>query len=531
MRNFLIALACCQIGCAKPGPPTGGAIDRTPPTIVRHFPGADTVGVPLDAVIEVHFNERMDRTRTEEALFIAPARPVQTRWKGNILQLRFAEGLQTDRTYVITLGTDSRDLRGNGLTSPFTFAFATGAQLDLGQIEGKVFRQHRPAGDIHVWLYDLGHPWDSFEKSAPAYRTQTDKEGHYQFSRISGGSYRLFAFADRNRNQAWDSDEECALPTTDIVADRDGTIEAGDLALFHPGAPTLKRLQALDNRRLVFQFDRAVPPQHLQVEIANLKIAGFYTHPDDDTKLYALTAVQVQGKKYTPTTLQVQGRPLNWDDEVRGSGRSDQTPPLLAAKHPEDRLLTQGDTLSLVFSEAMETAATAPAWIPSDSTQTPEGTWNWLALNRLCFIPAQPFAPGTYHLHGLTRHWRDMAGLAIADTTFDWHFTVPEPAELSQLGGQISGRLSRLGPLWLTALQQEGGRVYPVQADKEGRFSLTRLPPGTYRVFAFVDRNLNQVPDWGILAPYSPAEPYAALAKPPTLSAGDRLDSLLLEIK
>jgi uncharacterized protein (DUF2141 family) len=51
-------------------------------------------------------------------------------------------------------------------------------------------------------------------------------------------------------------------------------------------------------------------------------------------------------------------------------------------------------------------------------------------------------------------------------------------------------------------------------ASADGRFEITRLPPGTYRLRLYADRNGNGRWDGGALAPYVPPEPLRLLADP-----------------
>ena len=133
---LLFAVALLVTSCAKVGSPSGGPIDKEAPRIISHYPEADALEVAHDAVVEITFSEAMDRERTEEAFFVSPTGPLQLKWRGN--RLRVAMPLARERTYVLTVGTGARDMRGNSLAQSFTLAFATGAQLDLGAVRGRV---------------------------------------------------------------------------------------------------------------------------------------------------------------------------------------------------------------------------------------------------------------------------------------------------------------------------------------------------------------------------------------------------------
>ena len=129
------ALAALRRAVAGLGP-SGGEVDRRPPTVVATVPRPDATGVPAGEPIAVEFSEAMDRRRTAEAVYVSPRSEAKLRWRGRRLEIRLAGGLQPRQTYVVTLGSDARDLRGNRLEQSFTFAFATGEELDAGRISG-----------------------------------------------------------------------------------------------------------------------------------------------------------------------------------------------------------------------------------------------------------------------------------------------------------------------------------------------------------------------------------------------------------
>ena len=121
---LLFALVLLATSCAKVGLPSGGPVDKEAPRILSHYPAADALVVARDEVVEIAFSEAMDRERTEEALFVSPAGPLQLKWRGTT-RLQVAMPLAEERTYVLTVGTGARDVRGNSLAQSFTLAFAT----------------------------------------------------------------------------------------------------------------------------------------------------------------------------------------------------------------------------------------------------------------------------------------------------------------------------------------------------------------------------------------------------------------------
>lgn len=504
-------------------------MDKTPPAITAHFPAADAVSLPLDTQVELAFSEGMDHTRTETALFISPTSPVECTWRGSRLHLSFPQGLKPDQTYVITLGTGARDLRGNALAQSFTLAFATGTQLNQGRIEGRVFSRHQPAGSAYVWAYGPELSDRHLLADPPDYRTQTGSDGRYNFSRLPAGAYRIAAFADADADQSWDAGEALALPAADLTLEEGAALPAGDLDLFPQGnpPPRLQRVQALDQQRLLLLFDREVALARTTLELSGLAVELLYQLPGDRRKLYARTAPQAAGKAYTISHLEVEGQPLKWREPVRGSSRPDQTPPSLVSTYPAAAgTLVSQDSLVLGFSEAMAPTELGEIWVAGDSTQTPAGRWRWQAPAVLAFVPQPPWAPGDHRLQGRTTALRDLAGLPLRDSLFTFNFTVSAPT--CRLAGQVLSPTGTPIRAWVDARNTE--RSEQVQADAEGRFLFADLGPGTYRVFAFFDRNLNQEQDRGTLEPFLPSEPYTCLPEAVTLTASAVREGLELHL-
>ena len=505
--SVLVALL---LGCAKVGPPTGGPVDKEPPHILSHYPESDALEVVRETEIEIVFSEPMNREQTEAAIFTSPAGPLQLSWHGP--RLRIAMPLAEERTYVLTVGTGARDLRGNALTESFTLAFATGSQLDQGLVRGRVYQEHQPVSGAHVWAYDLGTFSGEVGLDEPSYQTQSGTDGSYEFARLAPGHYRVLAFRDKNRNALPDADEWLALPASSVEVGEEEVL-TGDLALVRQqkSAPELKRVQAIHAERLMLLFTEAVNPQDLELEVAGLTVESLYAAPDAEEKIYVETAAQESGRRYA-VQLALAGTPVQWDEPVRGSGRSDRKPPSFVALARDQ--LAPRDTLDLLFSEAMQPVALAGFWTESDSTQALAGDWLWSAPNRARFAPAESLAPGAYRLAGPAARLVDRAGNGLADSLLALSFTVG--VETAAIRGQVQAE--EMGRVQIAAINEDG-RTYAEWADEDGRFELASLLAGTYSLWAFVDRDDDGEHGSGSLSPFRYAEPYGRYGEPIDLDA------------
>ena len=126
--------------CARQMPPPGGPPDETPPRVIATVPADDSVRVALDTPIRIRFSEPMDRQTVERAVFVSPqgSKEPEFRWRGRELEIRLSDGLQADRTYLVTVGQESADEWRNRMRASFSFGFATGERVNRGELHGRV---------------------------------------------------------------------------------------------------------------------------------------------------------------------------------------------------------------------------------------------------------------------------------------------------------------------------------------------------------------------------------------------------------
>ena len=511
----LLLLWLLVFSCAKVGPPSGGPVDRTPPEIVEHWPSADATAVPLDAAIELEFSKRMDRQRTQAAIFCSPEGKIRFRWRGRRLRLEL--DLEPGQTYVITVGAEARDLRGNALQQSFTFAFATGLQLNRGRIEGFVYRDHQPASGVHVWAYDLERFKGRFGRDTPHYRTQSGRNGQYAFARLAAGRYRLLAFIDENRSRSYDPGEWLALPAADLQVSEVDTARAGDLALVQHLMPALNllRARALDSRRWLLEFSRPVVPEELEVTVRGLPIEAIYASSTETNRLYLRTAEQEAGREYVIVSLKVKDQIIDWRETVRGSGRPEMTLPELVETYPREGPIAVGDSLRLFFSKAMAQEVPEDFWIRSDSTQAPAGRWHWGGPTVLSFVPDPFLVPGDHRFQGRLARLRDLADLRIKELLVEFSFTALGIEQLAAIQGQVQdiGGVARV-------TMASGTRTYHTWSEERGDFGFAGILPGRYFVHAFVDLNGDGSFGPGNLFPFVQAEPYCRAREQIVLDKG-----------
>jgi len=240
---LVLALALAA-GCARKLPPTGGPVDVLPPQLLATQPDSGAVKVKPGDPIRLVFSKAMDRVSVGANVVLAPGvRNVRAAWKdSHTLDLVPDPPLVAGRTYSLIIPPGARDVRGNALGRGRTVYFATADSFPAGLIEGAVEGRGVPGDGVYVWAYraDLNHVPDStaFDMDALA------QAGAGGAIRLPGlpvpGTYRLFTFADRNRNRSFE-------PGVDLLTRSDS------LVALTPAAPAARgvRVTAVDPQAMV----------------------------------------------------------------------------------------------------------------------------------------------------------------------------------------------------------------------------------------------------------------------------------------
>ena len=246
-RLLLLLLAALLAGCARKLPPTGGPPDISPPTLQATEPDSGATGVPRDGVVRLVFSEAMDRASVGQNVVVGPGvRGVRAKWvNGHTLALEPDGPLPEDRTLVVIVPPEARDVRGNALDRVFTAHFTTGAAFPPGEIEGTVQGRGVNADGVYIWAYrdDLGHVPDStaFDMDALG---QAHGGGRFTLPGLPvPGTYRLFTFVDRNRNRSFEPTMDLLSRSDSLVALSADAPRAADVRLFAVDPEAVARVE------------------------------------------------------------------------------------------------------------------------------------------------------------------------------------------------------------------------------------------------------------------------------------------------
>jgi hypothetical protein len=537
--------------CANRVAPAGGLEDKTPPTVVSTMPAPEGLRVPVNQAIEFKFSKWIKDENIDKAIFVSPTQPVmKVRAYGRSLRLVPQGRLKDSTTYVVVLGSEIQDMRGNKLAQSYSLSFSTGAFLDSGQISGKVYdNSGRPLSTgVSLFAYfekDTGAP-DPM-KDVPEYVTQSGIDGGFVLKNLKPGRFRVFAVTDLNRNRRFNPEREMiGIPSCDVSLTPKQP-RAGGLAFFPARQDTLPltldKVMLKPGGQLFVSFNKQVadspgldpahytllPEDSLGAGKPPVPVTAINRLPLDSLSLLFLIGPTTARQKYRCRGLGLfasDGALLDTarsSAEFGGNPEADSVAPQLLAYDPPKYApnVAETDSLSFVFSEPVRgkdlfagfslerlTISKRTADSSAKFDTLAEQTAGKGALRTPLLFVFQPDSPLTF---GAVYRWRlrpeklvDLAGNFSLDTTMKGSFTVIGEGEYGTLSGKVAD--SNAGEFRVPLLARTGKKAVEAVPAKSGYYTMDHVPEGDYRLMAWRDANHNGRWDAGRLKPFAFAE-------------------------
>ena len=542
----------CLVGmaatsCAREGMPPGGPRDRLPPYVVETDPAAGSTHVPLDVSPTLTFNERIQPRSIEGNIFIAPIVEfeAEANWRGNEITVRFEEPILGERTYIITVGTGIRDMRGNRMDSTYVYALSTGPNIEQGEVSGMAVHDGLPARSAYIWAYSLsGKPEPDPATTPPDYLTQAGRDGTFTFTHLSADRYRFFAFLDQGRDRLYDADvDPVGVPTRDVVLSEaemaDGPIWFR-MAVNDTAAMRVVSARASHMRELSVFLSEA-PRGDLVQEVDSYVIKGVedeeslavesaYQDPADLATVVLNTASQVRGKEYLLTVTGLENawaEPVDSTEnstEFTGSSIENPPQPRLLEVHPGDRSRDIAQSAEIRFSFSEPVSLEGHAVVLRDSAEVEVGgDLRWVSPTVAAMRPDTLLQPSAeYEILVLAGLVKNGFGLSLQTTgdrpdTLAYAFSTIDPAEYGSLSGRFEDEdVAMAGPVELSLYpERDADAASEIRLDGPGGFRFDNVLPGRYILQAYRDANGNGRYDFGSAMPFIPAE--RSLVHPDTL--------------
>ncbi|MBK8554493.1 MAG: Ig-like domain-containing protein [Lewinellaceae bacterium] len=283
---LFFALMCWA--CARPGNPTGGPKDTTPPKVDTALSTRNFITRFNEKKIELSFDEWVVLKETAKQIVVSPpvAKRPEAKIKGKTVILQFDENEQfrPNTTYTINFGTAVRDLHEDNPATDLRFVFSTGDVIDSLQIQGFVADAYegKPQENIAVMVYDNSS--DSIIlKDRPYYFSRTDKNGRFLLSNIRPGTFKVVAIEDADQNLKWSPPGERIAFADSLLVLRDSVLQVPTLRLFADRAtPRLLNGNTKQYGNVVLSY--TAPPDGLMPR-ANLEGISLQSMPFGDSLL------------------------------------------------------------------------------------------------------------------------------------------------------------------------------------------------------------------------------------------------------
>ncbi len=519
-----IAVLCGMlVGCAKEIAPPGGPADKTPPTISASNPRSGDTLVDRNASITIDFSERIDRKSVGNVVFISPPLSPEPRLrvKGSRLVIEPAAPLDSNRTYVVTIGASLSDIPGNRLTNSATIAFSTGAQIDSGTIAGRVWDKFKALPNFRVFAYPYRETLaDSLFSLTPDYMTESGADGRFRFAYMREGEYLIVGVEDKDRdNKISGESERIAMPAQIVAAIAPhAAMPALD---WHVSRYDSTRLELITATGVVGQITIRVAGQALDpatvirdsifitdtlgAEIA-IDAAIAFASEGDRIHLFAEQFTEGKSLRFEIRGLRGTEGKRAEDDKLSGSVSIrglDVEAPIVVERRPAGAVATiyPHDTLRMFFSEPVAIGEGA-AWVEVDSvTRVPMSMVGGVQTS-WSFAPSRE-APYDRKLkfHFELDSVVDRFGNRGPDSTLKLDLSYASPESL----GSVSGTITAPEAAQIIFSGASRKIIYTLDGQSSGQYSL-KMYPDLYTVSAFVDASANRRWDFGSLLPLRFAE-------------------------
>ncbi|MBO5861212.1 MAG: Ig-like domain-containing protein, partial [Alistipes sp.] len=202
------------IRCASVGSPSGGPRDTIPPSVLGVMPELFTTNFKDDKIY-ITFNEYVQIKDQQKELYTSPAmrkKPtLSLRGKSIVVDL-IRDSLDENTTYAIEFGASVADNNEGNPLYGLRYVFSTGDRIDSMLMSG--YTEDSQKGDslgrafIYFFEADSIEKPDSYDstmfKYKPSKIARSQKNGIFIAQNLKPVNYRVYAFWDKNDNQAYE---------------------------------------------------------------------------------------------------------------------------------------------------------------------------------------------------------------------------------------------------------------------------------------------------------------------------------------
>lgn len=535
--------------CANQLPPTGGDVDRIPPEIIEVYPSDGTINFDKD-YFEIDFSEYVDKRSVRDAIFISPfiEGSLVFSWTGKTLEVAFPEELKKDVTYTITIGTDVVDLNNkNRMAASFTFSFSTGNKIDKKIISGRVYGKENEG--IFIYAYKIDESSDSLLKNKPDYVSQTGVGGNFSLKGLGEGNYRIFAVNDKFRDYLYQQEnDEIGIPFKDIyLSEQDSIFTELNYLLFNADVSKPRLISGImtDRNHLLVSCSKELDKKSIRSE-------NFSIIDSTENRIYRL-AYAFKGKTKPEEFILMLDEDINPGSlayliadsliDLMGNIMIDDFSKLLISDRPDTNSIkiistepAQGKTtdfqnaeIKIYFDEAFDKTSINSAIALTDTFKNPvDFRIDYSDDATLVVKPNVNLKPDKDYLLILQLgKFVDLNGNST-DSLFTLKFRTISGLDFTGLSGFVIDLDYNKNPVLILESGETPNLKYEQKLSSE-KFEFTRVEPGKYILWCFLDEDNNGKFNYGWLESITYSERFSFY--PDTLTLRPRWEVTDLNFK
>ena len=433
------------------------------------------------------------------------------------------------------------------MAESFTFSFSTGDKIDQKIISGRVYGKEKEG--IFIYAYKIGESSDSLLKNKPDYVSQTGVEGNFSLRGLGEGNYRVFAVNDKFRDYLYQQDnDEIGIPFKDIyLSEQDSIFTELNYLLFNADVSKPRLISSImtDRNHLLVSCSKELDKKSIRAD-------NFYLVDSTENINYKFTYA-FKGKTKPEEFILMLNKELDSDNlvylfadsliDLMGnimindfsklliSDRLDTNSIKITSTEPAQGKTTdfQKTEIKIFFDEAFDKTQINFAIALTDTFNKPvDFQIDYSDDATLVIKPNVNLKPEKDYLLKLQLgKFVDLNGNST-DSLFTLKFRTISGLDFTGLSGFVINLDYNKNPVLILESGETPSLKYEQKLNSE-KFEFTRVEPGKYLLWCFLDENNNGKYDYGWPDPIKYSERFSFY--PDTLTLRPRWEVTDLNFK
>lgn len=508
--------------------PPGGDDDKIPPTVIETYPENGTLNFN-EQFVEFSFSEYVDKNSIREAIFISPLIDgvLEYSWTNKTVEIIFPDTLKKNTTYSVIVGTEVKDVNNrNPLAAPYILTFSTGSKIDSGKINGKVF-SNNSEGTLIFAYKDFSDTLDILEDK-PSYISQVDEKGNFSLVGLGRGKYKVFAVKDEFKNNVYNIGEDQIGIQSDKIELKSDSSFVSNLNYFieidDTLEPHLQKVTMTDKNHFVIEFNEAI-------DSSRLSINNFIAYDSTISKAYNFKKIFKGNKKnqyilgftdslnienslYLNVTemfdlhqniLQYESNSFIPSDKSDTSGTSIDRIETKFGRNTIDFLKPQ---FEIYFNDTFDPiSAKRGIKLETDDSVYVPIKFNIIDDASIRISTIEDLKPKMKYFAIVNlKYFEDLAGNKIDTTIKTRLLTINKFDFTGALGNVVTSDKVNI-KVNLQSIERTGTN-YQIDLKDDSTFKFERVVPGEYLVWAYEDKDSNNIYSSGLVNPFKLAEKF-----------------------